>query len=62
MTTASFFDLPVVNYAKAKIAPSIKAVGISSILFVIAVLFSNVLQDKNSFLTRLKMQIGWSIK
>lgn len=39
VTTASVFDLPVVNYAKAKFASSITAVGISTILFVIAGLF-----------------------
>ncbi|MGG5252058.1 Na+/H+ antiporter NhaC family protein [Neobacillus sp. SM06] len=35
VTTASVFDLPVVDYAKAKFTSSITAVGISAILFVI---------------------------
>lgn len=39
VTTASVFDLPVVDYAKAKFASSILAVGISTVLFIIAGLF-----------------------
>ncbi|GKU84200.1 MULTISPECIES: Na+/H+ antiporter NhaC family protein [Niallia] len=39
VTTASVFDLPVVDYAKAKSASSFVALGVSTILFVIAGLF-----------------------
>lgn len=39
VTTASVFDLPVVDYARAKFPSSITAVGISAVLFIIAGLF-----------------------
>jgi len=39
VTTASVFDLPVVDYARAKLPSSLAAVGISTVLFVVAGLF-----------------------
>lgn len=39
VTTASVFDLPVVDYARAKLPSSLTAVGISVLLFIIAGLF-----------------------
>lgn len=39
VTTASVFDLPVVDYARAKLPSSLAAVAISTVLFVIAGLF-----------------------
>lgn len=39
VTTASVFDLPVVDYARAKLPSSLTAVAISTVLFVIAGLF-----------------------
>lgn len=39
VTTASVFDLPVVDYARAKLPSSLTAVGISVFLFIIAGLF-----------------------
>lgn len=39
VTSASVFDLPVVDYARAKLPSSLTAVGISTVLFVIVGLF-----------------------
>ena len=49
VTTASVFDLLVVDYARAKLPSSLTAAAISTVLFVIAGLFFNCRKERSQF-------------